>query len=154
MRLVFGLLLLLTEPDVFCAVCNSDAKSSSSSSGTSSGAGAGAIESRAGSSSGSSGSSGSVAGLSAGRARCSVQRVDWAQPATWPKDQFDVVIGADLVYDKKSVKPLTSCLKAILKPGTGVFLYATKAHTDRVSRSLAAGVACSRIHRLSFGIAC
>ena len=46
------------------------------------------------------------------------------------RGQYDIIIGSDLVYTKKMVRPLLNTIKSLLKPGGTVFF--VSAETDRV----------------------
>ena len=61
--------------------------------------------------------------------------LDWTKPTGWPKERFDVIIGSDIVYNKSVVRPLLAVLTSLLKPQTGLFLFATanEASEARVS---------------------
>lgn len=50
------------------------------------------------------------------RARASVSRssMDWRETTTWPRQDFDLLIGSDVLYDKSSILPLVNVLKYYL----------------------------------------
>jgi hypothetical protein len=50
------------------------------------------------------------------RARASVSRssMDWSDEATWPRQDFDLLIGSDVLYERASILPLVSVLKHYL----------------------------------------
>lgn len=50
------------------------------------------------------------------RARASVSRssMDWNEKETWPRQDFDLLIGSDVLYEKASILPLVSVLKYYL----------------------------------------
>ncbi|KAJ1481589.1 hypothetical protein T484DRAFT_1899114 [Baffinella frigidus] len=58
-----------------------------------------------------------------GRKHMEVQGLDWADQGTWPKEQVDVCLGSDLIYDREQVPLLVSVIDALLQP-SGLFLYA------------------------------
>ena len=66
-------------------------------------------------------------------------QLDW----TTPKDEkFDVIIGSDLLYEKKSVKILVNCVKHMLKKN-GIFVLADPGRDhiqDAVDRFAATGI--------------
>ena len=43
-------------------------------------------------------------------------RIDWADEATWPAADFDLVIGADLLYHPDAAAPLARLLGHLLPP--------------------------------------
>jgi hypothetical protein len=51
------------------------------------------------------------------RAKASVSRstMEWADKATWPKQDFDILIGSDLLYEKSSILPLVKVLRFYLE---------------------------------------
>lgn len=51
------------------------------------------------------------------RAKASVSRstMDWADETTWPKQEFDILIGSDLMYEKSSILPLVKVLRFYLE---------------------------------------
>jgi len=50
------------------------------------------------------------------RARASVSRstIEWADKATWPRQEFDILIGSDILYVPSSILPLVQVLKHYL----------------------------------------
>ena len=40
------------------------------------------------------------------RDRISSMKVDWTKDSTWPKEQFDFIIGTDLIATRTMVRPL------------------------------------------------
>lgn len=50
------------------------------------------------------------------RARASVSRssMDWSEKTTWPRQDFDLLIGSDVLYEKASILPLVRVLKHYL----------------------------------------
>ena len=50
------------------------------------------------------------------------QTIDWDNESTWPPEKMDVVIGSDLIYERKIVPLLKKVISGLLKEG-GVFLY-------------------------------
>lgn len=52
--------------------------------------------------------------------RCEVRRLDWAGPGG-DAGRFDVLLGADLVYNPRMALPLCRCIRARMAPG-GVFI--------------------------------
>jgi predicted nicotinamide N-methyase len=60
--------------------------------------------------------------------------LDWCAPEQWPQglaNSADIIIGSDLVYEHRLVKPLLETVLALLpKQGTGIFYYVS-ANTNR-----------------------
>ena len=54
--------------------------------------------------------------------RIRASKIDWSDPATWPKEKVDCVIGSDLIYEASIVPMLQRVIASILKPG-GSFFY-------------------------------
>jgi hypothetical protein len=54
------------------------------------------------------------------RAKASVSRstMEWEDKTTWPKQEFDIVIGSDLLYENSSILPLIRVLKFYLRDET------------------------------------
>lgn len=58
------------------------------------------------------------------RSKASVSRccMDWKKPSTWPQQEYDMLLGADILYDKRSILPLVNVMQHYLcneaKPGT------------------------------------
>ena len=52
------------------------------------------------------------------RSRASVSRcvMDWKDPSSWPAQEYNVLLAADVLYDKASVLPLVSVLQHYLCP--------------------------------------
>lgn len=50
------------------------------------------------------------------RARASVSRstMEWKDEATWPQQEFDLLMGSDILYERTSIKPLVNVLKFYL----------------------------------------
>jgi predicted nicotinamide N-methyase len=50
------------------------------------------------------------------RSRASISRctLDWSDPTTWPAQDYDVVLAADVLYEKSSVLPLVQVLRHYL----------------------------------------
>lgn len=50
------------------------------------------------------------------RSRASVSRcvMDWSDPTTWPAQDYDVLLAADVLYEKSSVLPLVNVLRHYL----------------------------------------
>eukprot|EP00536_Pseudo-nitzschia_multiseries_P014029 jgi/Psemu1/310538/fgenesh1_kg.648_\ len=48
--------------------------------------------------------------------------MDWKKPSTWPQQEYDMLLGADILYDKRSILPLVNVMQHYLcneaKPGT------------------------------------
>ena len=61
-------------------------------------------------------------GCSGADVRVVVRDVNWANAATYPAEQVDVMVGSDLVYDKDILGVLLPALDAMLAP-KGSFLY-------------------------------
>ena len=55
------------------------------------------------------------------RARASVSRstIEWADETTWPQQEFDILIGSDLLYERQSVPHLVRVLKNYLRDDDG-----------------------------------
>lgn len=49
-------------------------------------------------------------------------RMDWCDRETWPREEIDVVVGSDLVYQKSLVPLLSSVVLELLSTG-GIFYY-------------------------------
>jgi len=51
------------------------------------------------------------------RARASVSRstIEWTDETTWPEQEFDILIGSDILYERKSVPYLVRLLKHYLQ---------------------------------------
>lgn len=58
------------------------------------------------------------------RSKASVSRccMDWEQPSTWPQQEYDMLLGADILYHNASILPLVNVIQHYLcndaKPGT------------------------------------
>mmetsp|Transcript_19053 Transcript_19053/g.53096 ORF Transcript_19053/g.53096 Transcript_19053/m.53096 type:complete len:251 (-) Transcript_19053:4168-4920(-) len=58
------------------------------------------------------------------RSKASVSRccMDWQQPSTWPQQEYDMLLGADILHDKRSISSLVNVIQHYLcnesKPGT------------------------------------
>jgi predicted nicotinamide N-methyase len=55
------------------------------------------------------------------RARASVSRstIEWADETTWPQQEFDILMGSDLLYERKSVPHLVRVLRNYLQDNDG-----------------------------------
>ena len=43
--------------------------------------------------------------------------VNWADPATYPDEQVDIVLGSDLIYDSAALEVFVAAVDGILKSG-------------------------------------
>lgn len=50
-------------------------------------------------------------------------RMDWCDKETWPKDEIDIVVGSDLIYQKSLVPLLSSVVFELLGKKGGFFYY-------------------------------
>lgn len=50
------------------------------------------------------------------RSKASVSRccMDWKKPSTWPKQEYDMLLAADVFYDKPSILPLVNVIRHYL----------------------------------------
>lgn len=50
------------------------------------------------------------------RSKASVSRccMDWKKPATWPQQEYDMLLAADVLYDKPSIEPLVNVIQHYL----------------------------------------
>ena len=73
---------------------------------------------------------------------CSGAALDWLKLDAWPESEFDLVIGADILYEPEMLGPLTAVLTRTIKPG-GLFLLADgqwrKQRDEMYERLLASG---------------
>ena len=53
--------------------------------------------------------------LNRGRASVSRSTMDWSDITTWPKQKYDLLIGADILYEKSSILSLIDVLKFYLE---------------------------------------
>ena len=49
--------------------------------------------------------------------RAYVMAVNWADPATYPDEQVDIVLGSDLIYDSAALEVFVAAVDGILKSG-------------------------------------
>jgi len=50
------------------------------------------------------------------RSKASVSRccMDWKKPSTWPQQEYDMLLAADVLYDKPSILPLVNVIRHYL----------------------------------------
>ena len=53
------------------------------------------------------------------RSKASVSRccMDWKKPSTWPQQDYDMLLGADILHDKRSISPLVNVIQHYLCNG-------------------------------------
>jgi tRNA G37 N-methylase Trm5 len=62
-------------------------------------------------------------GSSQSKGRIVAKRIDWDDESTWPTENFDYVIGSDLIYQASIVPLLRKVVLGLLKRHDGRFLY-------------------------------
>ena len=55
------------------------------------------------------------------------QRLDWRDASTWPPQRFDLILGADLVYDEAASPMVAGVVSGLLRPG-GLFVHCRPRH--------------------------